>query len=106
QYSVELRRSQHRSHGELYTERSEKFGEAVEFFERGLIMHAVDESLIARFQHFGRRHIGEDHIFLDEAMRVKPRWDDDGFHSAHLIEDYFAFRKIEVKRAARFPRAF
>ena len=64
-------------------------------------MHAVDESLVFRLKHFGGRHIGEDHEFLDVAMRRLEPWRGrDGLHRALFVEDDLAFGKVEIERSA------
>src|ERR1019366_6745489 len=82
----------------------QKFREIVDFFERWLVMHAIDEILVFRFKRFGGRHIRENHEFLDEAVRIEPWRRFDGFYRALLVEDDLAFREVEFERPAFVAR--
>ena len=45
-------------------------------------MGAVDQLLLLLLQRFRRRHIGEDHEFLDQLVGVEARGHDDPVHGA------------------------
>ena len=71
----------------------------------GLVVNAVDQRHARTFQRFRRCHVGEDHEFLDQPVRVE------AFRRHHPIdgvvggEDDLALRKVEVERGAFVPGA-
>ena len=64
----------------------------------------IDERRVRPLERLGGSHIGEDHEFFDQAMRVEPLRRDDPVHRAIRFEQDLAFRQIEVERVACIAR--
>ena len=68
------------------------------------IMHPIDKRQRLLFKHFGRGDVGEDHEFLDQAVRVEPLRHDDAIDCAVRLQQDLSFGQIEIERIALVAR--
>ena len=73
---------------------------AASFSRARLVMGAVDELLAVLLERLGRRHIGEDHELLDQAVRLQPLRDHDAVEGAVWLEQDLALGQVEIERRA------
>lgn len=86
-------------------ERLQEFRERVDFFQRRLVVHAVDQRERLLLQHLGCRDVGEDHELLDQLVRVETLRHDDTINRAVALQEDLALGQIEIERIALVARA-
>ena len=63
-------------------------------------MDAVDQRLALLLQRFGGGHVGLDHHFLDQLVRIEAWRHDDAVDRAIGFEHDLALRQVEFQRLA------
>ena len=63
---------QHAAFGEGDIERREEFAQRVDLLDRRLVVHAIDQRHARLLEGLGGGHVGEDHEFLDQPVRLQP----------------------------------
>ena len=103
--TVELLGPQRAGLGQRDVEALQELAQRVHALGIGLVVHAIDQRHARALQRLRGRHIGEDHEFLDQPVRVE------ALRRHHAIdgivggENDLAFGKVEIERRARVAGA-
>ena len=100
QHAAEILRSKLAVARQGNTEAAQKLLQLIQAVLLGLAMHSIQSRNAVLLQKPRRFHIGGDHAFFDQTMRVVARVFDKGRDLTVGIEAYFQFRRIKVDGAA------
>ncbi len=100
QYLVEVAGPHHLALGQVDVERGEEFAQRLDLLRARLVVHAVDQRRARPLQSLGGRHIGEDHEFLDQPVRIETRRNDHAIDGAVGFQQDLALGQVEIERLA------
>ncbi len=95
---------QHLATGEVEVERIQEFAQRLDPGCIRLVVDTVHAGPALLLQRLGRRHVGGDHEFLDQAVAVETLARHDLLDLAILVDEDAAFREVELQRAALLAR--
>ena len=82
----------------------EKSAQLFEFFRRRPFMHAVQAGMMVLFEEIGGAHVGRQHAFFDEPVRVVALNRHDILDFPLVVEQHHRFHRLKIDRAAFAPR--
>ena len=100
---VEGRGPDHLAEREFDLERLEVILERNQLLAARRLVVAVHDRRLLRLQRLGRRHVGRDHVILDQLVRIEPLARRHRQNAPLFVEHHPALRQIEVERPPLLP---